>query len=1214
MKTLTSWSRRQMWLTLVLLGGVLVVILVWRPWKAGVEFDRVYRMGYGRDVPFHFKGADGSPSGLAVELVREAAARRRIQLEWVEGDGMVAAKTDLWVLMTIRPERLKTLHITDPFLQSHTCFVVPRESHAQEVKDLHGARISFLDFAVHRLNLSNSVPRMRPIPVASSYDALREVAAGRADAAYLDEYAALPALLTGGFSAPLRLIPSHLPRARMGIGSTFAAAAVADEIRDEVRKMAEDGTLQPVTERWGFFPNLTTDMIEGTASAQKWAMRLGVGVVTLAVILALAAWLAFRLFRQAHQLKKAQAELTASEERFRTLVEQASDGFEVLDEEGRYVDANSASCRQLGYSKKELLGMSLSQIDPLVTHAKYRETFKLLRGKGALSFESIHRRKDGSEFPVEVSVSVVELRDACWSLALVRDITQRKRTEDALRNLATSFAHLSGRPFFEAVSHHLASALDVGFVFVGKLDSSQRAVTVLGGWAQGGPMGPLTYGLADTPCDNVMGKQACLYPSAVQTQFPKDSLLVQMGIESYCGSPVFDKQGQALGILVALHTRPLSSPQVISQLFSTYLDRISAEMQRVEAEEELKRSEVRFRRLFDGAADAVFVHDREGQIMDVNQVACEKLGYTREELLRMSVSEVEVALRPEELAPVWDTIRSGKSFTVEGVHRRRDGSTYHAEIHIAALATGDRPLFFAAARDITQRRRAEESQSRLATAVEQAAEAILITDTQGAILYANPAFERSSGFSRAEALGQNPRILKSGKHDAEFYRRMWEVLLRGEVWQGHLINRRKDGTTYEEETTISPVRDAAGAIINYVAVKHDVTREVRLESQLRQAQKMEAVGQLAGGVAHDFNNILAATMMNLGLLQGNPNLDQETRDGLNELAAGAKRAAELTRQLLMFSRRSVLNIQTVDLNELVADMLKLLGRLLGEPITLVLERSNNVGLVEADAGMLEQVVMNLTVNARDAMPKGGRITLSTAPAEFGPVSTEANPSRRQGSFVCLTVSDTGCGMDEATLRRAFEPFFTTKEPGKGTGLGLATVHGIVAQHKGWVEVDSQVGQGTCFRVYLPSSSRRMPLEVSPAQEVAPTGHEALLVVEDEANVRRALVQTLRRLGYRVWEAANGQEAMVVWREHLSEVALLFTDMVMPEGMSGLELAAKLREEKPDLKVIISTGYSAEVGERGRLAAMGVVYLPKPYRPPLLAKTVRECLDRKCTAP
>ncbi len=512
--------------------------------------------------------------------------------------------------------------------------------------------------------------------------------------------------------------------------------------------------------------------------------------------------------------------------------------------------------------------------------------------------------------------------------------------------------------------------------------------------------------------------------------------------------------------------------------------------------------------------------------------------------------------------------------------------------------------------DITERKNIAEAHDQLALAVEQSAETIMITDRGGTILYTNPAFEKSSGYTRGEALGQNTRMLKSGKQDPNFYRRMWEVLERGEVWTGHFINKRKDGKLYEEEATISPIRDAAGQIINYVAVKRDVTREVQLDAQLRQSQKMEAIGQLAGGVAHDFNNILAIIQMQASLLKNGGPLSAEQLEMAEEIGNTVERAAALTRQLLLFSRREALQMRDLDLSAAITNLTKMLRRVLGENITVQINLSAEPMFIHADAGMMEQVLLNLAVNARDAMLNGGQLVISTAGVEFDELSVAQSPSARRGSFVCLNVADTGGGIPPEILPRIFEPFFTTKDVGKGTGLGLATVFGIVQRHEGWINVYSEVGQGTTFKIYLP---RLVGLTARNIAEkmlaTPPTGQETILLVEDETALRDSVRKILARLGYRILEAPNGVQALEVWKEHHAEIRLLLTDLVMPEGMSGKELAQRLLRENPGLKVIYMSGYSAELAGHDLSLQEGTNFLAKPFQMQILAQTIRNRLDQ-----
>ena len=512
--------------------------------------------------------------------------------------------------------------------------------------------------------------------------------------------------------------------------------------------------------------------------------------------------------------------------------------------------------------------------------------------------------------------------------------------------------------------------------------------------------------------------------------------------------------------------------------------------------------------------------------------------------------------------------------------------------------------------DITELKRVQESHDRLAMAVEQAAESIVITDTKGTILYANPAFEKITGYTRAEALGQNPRVLKSGKHDAVFYHRMWETLEHGETWSGHFINRRKDGTLYEEEATLSPVRDAAGKVVNYVAVKRDVTHEVELETQIRQAQKMEAIGKLAGGVAHDFNNILAIISMQASLLKNGGNLSAAQMNFADEIGITVDRAAALTRQLLLFSRRKALQLRDLDWSEAVTDTTKLLRRILRETIEVQFHLAAEPMFIHADAGMMDQVLMNLAVNARDAMPAGGRLVIETTGVEIDEFAAAQSVQARPGSFVCLSVTDTGGGIPPEVLPRIFEPFFTTKGVGQGTGLGLATVFGIVQQHKGWIDVHTEVGQGTTFKVYLPRLIGMCDKII--AQKlltIVPTGKETILLVEDETALRNSVNLTLTRLGYRVLEASTGINALELWQKKRDEISLLLTDLVMPDALNGKDLAQRLLQDNPKLKVIYMSGYSAEVIGRDFPLVENVNFLTKPFQTHKLAHIIRNSLDK-----
>jgi two-component system cell cycle sensor histidine kinase/response regulator CckA len=511
--------------------------------------------------------------------------------------------------------------------------------------------------------------------------------------------------------------------------------------------------------------------------------------------------------------------------------------------------------------------------------------------------------------------------------------------------------------------------------------------------------------------------------------------------------------------------------------------------------------------------------------------------------------------------------------------------------------------------DITDRKRAELQHELLATAIGQAAEAVVITDAGGVIEYVNPAFEKITGYTRAEAIGQTPRVLKSGRHDPEFYRRMWSTLTQGQSWSGRFTNRRKDGSLFEEEATISPVRDPSGRIAHFVGVKRDITREVELEAQFRQAQKMEAIGQLAGGVAHDFNNLLAVILMQAELGELGTKLPKPAATALGEVKRAAGKAASLTRQLLLFSRSQIMQSRVLDLNEVVSGIYRMLQRIVGEDIRLRRKLEAGPLWTYADSGMLDQVLLNLSVNARDAMPEGGSLSIETATRVVAPDEPCPGPGVGPGRYVGMIVADTGCGIPPEVMPRIFEPFYTTKEPGRGTGLGLATVFGIVQQHQGWIEVESRPEQGTTFRIYLPASDQAGAAPDPERKQAPPRGSETILVVEDDPDVRMAVRMVLARHGYRVFDADRARDALEILDRLGGDVQLILTDLVLPEGMNGRDLAVRAQSDHPEIQVVFMSGYSPELAGRQLELGPGQAFLSKPVTAELILETVARCLAR-----
>ena len=493
---------------------------------------------------------------------------------------------------------------------------------------------------------------------------------------------------------------------------------------------------------------------------------------------------------------------------------------------------------------------------------------------------------------------------------------------------------------------------------------------------------------------------------------------------------------------------------------------------------------------------------------------------------------------------------------------------------------------------------------------------VYVKDLQGRFLFVNAASLRLLHLEKVEqTLGKTVFDFFPAEQAQAFTEDDQLVLTTGQP-----ILERQESITWQSGPTRSllttklPLRDADGTITGLVGISRDVTDHQAVEQHYRQAQKMESIGQLAGGVAHDFNNILTVIQGHAALIGMNPNLTASDAESAREISFAAEHAASLTRQLLTFSRRQVMQPKELDLNEVVGGVAKLLRRVLGEDITLEFKSSADLPAIWADPGMMEQILINLAVNARDAMPKGGTLSISTSKHTIDPAALQRNPEATPGLAVCLTVTDTGCGIAPDHLAKIFEPFFTTKEVGKGTGLGLSTVYGIVKQHLGWTTVESAVSRGTSFTICFPAHLKGTGTApgAKPTHEIIRGGRETILLVEDERALRQLDRNVLESYGYTVIEAESGPAALHAWQQHPAKINLLLTDLVMPGGMTGRELAEQLHQKQPSLQIIFTSGYSPDTAGRDLHLQEGINYLQKPYPPWKLAKCLRECLDSSAT--
>jgi len=563
--------------------------------------------------------------------------------------------------------------------------------------------------------------------------------------------------------------------------------------------------------------------------------------------------------------------------------------------------------------------------------------------------------------------------------------------------------------------------------------------------------------------------------------------------------------------------------------------------------------------------------------------------------------------RPAITAAVQAALDAGTPFDLELPFVTAQGRRLWVRAQGSAHRRGDKIIrLYGAFQDITEDRRRSDSLRLRRAALEAVSNAIMITDIAGVVEWVNPAFSQLTGYTLEEALGKNPRdLMESGKQARAFYAQFWDTILAGRTWDGEMINRRKDGSLYTERQTVTPIRDASGALMRFVAIKEDITERLKLEAQYRQAQRMEVVGQLASGVAHDFNNLLTVINGMSELVLEQVGQDDPVHSDIEEIHRAGERGAALTRQLLAFSRQQALAPQVLNLNDALIAMESLLRRLLGEDIDLNVVTAPDLGQVKADPGQLEQVITNLAVNARDAMPRGGTLTIETQNVTMDEDNQDGTVIPA-GAYVMLTVSDSGTGMDEVTRTRIFEPFFTTKDPGKGTGLGLSTVYGIVRQSHGLIFVDSEVGQGTRFKIYLPQVTATADVDKLERIVGSTAGTETILVAEDDPAVRNLTTRILQPAGYTVLEAAGGEEALNLLAHHTGSIHLLLSDVVMP-GMSGRQLAERVVQTHPHVKVLFMSGYKSDtIAMYGVLEAMS--FLGKPFTRKTLLPKVREVLD------
>ena len=1237
---------------------------------------------------------------------------------------------------------------------------------------------------------------------------------------------------------------------------------------------------------------------------------------------------------------------TESEKQFHAMFDLASIGMAQADPRtGQWVRVNRKMCAITGYSASELLRMRISELTHPDDRQKDGDDFaRVVRGAAPdYRLEKRYLRKDGGVAWVNVNMTVI--RDAAGqpvrTMAAIEDITERKQAEERVRELnlmlratgainSLMVRERDPKRLLAEACKILVETRGYQLAWIGQVEPGSKRVVPQGrAGKDAGYLDAANITWDETPTGQGpigtairTGQPGVCQDTATDPRFApwKEAAMVRKfasvaALPMIAGSRVLGAVAVYSERTGAFNAEELGLLNELAADLAFALQSTEHEQERKRSEESLRENERRYRLLFNSGYDAVFVHQGGsagnglGKFIEVNDIACQRLGYTREELLQMTPLDISAPGTVPGIPGIRAKLAREKAAVFEMVHIAKDGRRIAVEISTQVFKLNGKRTLLSTVRDITERKRAEAHSHLLGEALKSAANAIVITDREGVIIWANAAFTKLTGYPLEEALGRKPSFLKSGAQEQTFYAKLWETVLAGRVWSAEMINRRKDGSLYTEENTITPVRNEQGDVAHFIAVKQDITERKRselrtaalanlgqrlsaaksakeagaiimdvadnlfgwdcclfhlysahenrlsnvlcmdlingrrteckppgfprpptelarrvieqggqlilrdqpdsmpveaihfgdtsrpsasimyvpirygtetvgvlsiqsytpgaydayslktlqaladhcggaldrlrieegwqntqqrlrhvlaqspaviyslktdgktaepawvsdnverllgytaaecngpdglfsqlhpqdrqgavgdlaqlfankeiardyriqhkngeyrwlrdeqrlvcdakgapveivgswvditerkaLEEQLRQSQKMEAVGQLAGGVAHDFNNMLAVIRGNAELLlMDQDQYPPQAKEGLEHVVAASERAANLTRQLLTFSRKNAMQAQPLLLNEVVANLTKMLNRVISENIELQCQYAALLPYVQADTGMMEQVILNLVVNARDAMPKGGQLRVVTEQVTLDEAQARVNPGARAGKFVCLSVSDTGSGIAPEVLPRIFEPFFTTKEIGKGTGLGLATVYGIVKQHQGWLEVSSQVGEGSTFKVFLPAipTPARLAAAAEAGAEVR-GGNETILLVEDDHAVRLTTRRVLESKGYRILEATSGREALEVWQSHAEKIALMLTDIIMPGEMTGRDLAERLWGQRPGSKVIFMSGYSADVlgTNRDFIRRTRSHFLQKPCSARAILETVRRCLDEK----
>ena len=810
-----------------------------------------------------------------------------------------------------------------------------------------------------------------------------------------------------------------------------------------------------------------------------------------------------------------------------------------------------------------------------------------------------------------------------------------KRRTQALEILAGERA--SGTGLLNQSTRALTVGLGCRWAGIGRIQEDGKGVDMLAFWDSEGPAELFSYELDDSPCDKIYSLSPDdpyrFYPDSVTSLFTGPPLLSQIGANSYRGEALYNSAGAAVAHIFAIDTEPMPKDIEDEEFFRLVSQRVGAEYRRLLSEDALAESNGRYQSLLEHVADALIIHDLDGGIKEVNRRACLNTGYSSTELVSMSVADIEVSVDLEKIIAVWRNTELGEVQVFEGVHRRKDGTTFPVEVRGEIVQTAGYRQVLVSARDITENKKiqnrlnkalnlaqesaaiAKASDDRLRDAIDAMSEGFALFDADERLVMCNEPYRQSL-----------PRSAKNGLLTPGT---KLEDIIKHNINLGFVPSIYENGEEYLEKR-LAAFRNPSGPIefrttnghwIRFeerktsdggtVGIRTDITERKKTEEQLRQSQKMEAVGQLTGGVAHDFNNLLGVIVGNLDFLQEMIGNDPERQEMIEIALQAALQGAELTSRLLAFSRKQSLRPVTVDLNVQLNGMINLLRRTLGEIIDIHTVESTNLKLVKIDPGQFEAALLNLAVNARQAMPDGGSMTIEIGNAQFDQEYAGKHAGMEPGKYAMLAVSDTGIGMSQNVIEQAFDPFFTTKSVGEGSGLGLSMVHGFVIQSGGHISIYSEEGEGTTVKLYFPIiEAAASPADESLKSADLPRGAgESVLIVEDDDSLRNLAVKIVSALGYKVEAVPDGPSALKLLDTGV-EIDILFTDVVLPRGMNGVALAAAAMERRPKLSVLYTSGYTENAIVHNGVIDEGINLLDKPYRRQEVAQRLREIVERK----